>query len=133
MVLPDVKANVSGRFDRVDIVDYPKSIKIVDWKTGKYEMTEDELKNDIQYSMYSYLMQKKYPLFKEYVLEWRYLQTNNRIELPAIEMKKAEEIIVGKIKEIQNTERAEPKKNKFCKKCNFYDNKECPLRKKENK
>ena len=82
--LPDLEAvPIGGRIDRID-VEYGKKgdnlLHIIDYKTGKNEIQEPDLKNDIQMKFYllgAYYMYRK--LHKKFRFTLYYLRNNSQV------------------------------------------------------
>lgn len=64
---------VIGAMDRVVELD-EDTILIMDYKTSKYHLTQDELKSDVQLSMYDLVGSIKFPNYKRIVLSLDYLR-----------------------------------------------------------
>jgi len=64
---------VIGAMDKVVELD-EETVLVVDYKTSKYFMTQNELKADIQLSMYDLIASIKYPGFKRIILSLDYLR-----------------------------------------------------------
>jgi len=124
----ELKTNISGRFDRIDIIDYPKIIRATDWKTDKWETNIENFEKDLQYIIYSYLIQMKYPQYEEHQFRIHYLRSGNIIDSPVMEFEKSKTMLFDKIKNIQNANDLPATRNKFCDRCNFYKT-DCPLNK----
>ncbi|MBA3065251.1 PD-(D/E)XK nuclease family protein, partial [bacterium] len=79
---PGDSVNLTGRIDRMDIIpgEGMKTLHITDYKSGKNELSEEELKNDIQLKFYIYaafLLYKKHHRNIRFTLS--YLRDGNEI------------------------------------------------------
>lgn len=74
---------ITGRIDRIDVEkedDSDRLLHIIDYKTGKNELTQKDLENDIQMKFYitgAYLLYRK--LFNRFRFSLYYLTDNNKV------------------------------------------------------
>ena len=123
----DSGAAFRGYIDRMDMVD-DETIRILDYKTGKYVPTYDELKTAHQTNMYA-LWTYKHEVFKniKYVIaEYHYVRTGDEIRIPVHRDKlvEYENYIDYLYHSILNDEKPEPRLNTFCYNCEYKS--KCP-------
>lgn len=67
---------VFGYIDRIDIVD-ENNIKIIDYKTGKWEVTQKDVKNNLQLGIYAVAVSRAFP-GKTITAELHYLRSGKK-------------------------------------------------------
>ena len=120
--IEDVK--VWGRFDRVD---FPAEgmVEVVDYKTGRTPEEED-LKHDLQYVFYSWMVQKKYPE-KKARIRWFFLESSKEIVFDAMPIEQAEVIMEGAIMPMISAKEFPKMRNKYCKYCGYLKEGHCDM------
>lgn len=113
-----------GAMDKVEELD-EDTILVVDYKTSKYFETSDELKSNIQLSVYDIVAHIKYPAYKRIILSLDYLRGD-----PVYTYRTEEErtnftnYMLAIYKEMINLtqDKAIPMLNDMCNWCDFTDN-----------
>jgi RecB family exonuclease/AraC-like DNA-binding protein len=116
--LPLEDFQVFGYIDRIDKVD-DSTAKVIDYKTGRYVPTRDELNNDLQLSVYGLVVLQRFSWVKyvQYELEMvRHNITLSTTRTPEQLMEAAHYVVsLGKI--IESTESMPAKLNELCPWC----------------
>ena len=116
---------LTGKIDRIDETD--SGYEIIDYKTGNYIMTPDELKKDMQLPIY--LLAAKYDLeLPVSKLTYLYLSDVKRVSVAAaeIDIDMLKQQLIEIMKTIESDTEFRPKDNIFCPYCEFSVI--CPLK-----
>lgn len=114
---------VRGIIDRIDEVSEDE-VEIMDYKTGFYALTEEELRSDIQLGIYELVVRNLYPKYKKVKLTLNYLNYGmvsiykTKEEIAAL----SDYLIISynRIQEaIEKKEELLPRINKFCGFCEY--------------
>jgi len=117
---------IIGAMDKAEELD-EDTLLIVDYKTSKYVSNADELKSDIQLSMYDLVASIKYPGYKRIILSLDYLRHEPVYTYRTVKERKTfAKYLVAINKEMDSlTEKdAKPAINDMCNWCDYKDN--CP-------
>lgn len=112
---------IVGAIDKLVELD-PNTLVVVDYKTGNYSKTEEELYNDIQLSMYDLAVRYKFPQYKHVVLVLHYLKNKPVCTYRTEEDRENFEnflVSIDKVIRELTPETAIEMKNKFCPWCDF--------------
>ncbi len=115
---------IKGIIDRVDEVD-ETTLNIVDYKTGySTPLTEKQLLNDLQLSMYNLAIRQLYPKYKRIISTLDYLHYGKvSVEIPFDQLDSTKNflsVIYDRIKNsIETGEDLEPKLNSYCGWCDY--------------
>ena len=125
-VTTDDGVMITGALDKV-IELAEDTLLVVDYKTSKFYYTPDEMKNDIQLSMYDVAVSIKFPNYKRIILCLDYLRGEPLYTYRTYkERKNFIKYILAVYHEMLNLEerKAKPTINDFCNWCDFKE--ECP-------
>jgi len=114
---------IVGAIDKLVELD-PETVVVVDYKTGNYSKTEEELYNDIQLSMYDLAVRYEFPQYKHVVLMLHYLKNKPVCTYRNDEDREHfEKFLVEVDKRIRalTPDAAKEMKNKFCPWCDFRE------------
>lgn len=115
---------IIGAMDRVVELD-EDTVLIMDYKTSKYHLTQDELKSDIQLSMYDLVGSIKYPNYKRMILSLDYLRDEPVYTYRTIKERqtfsKYLTSVYGEMLKIEEKD-AKPALNDMCNWCDYRDN-----------
>jgi len=123
-VTTDTGVILIGAMDKVEEID-DDTLLVTDYKTSKYFETQDELKSDIQLSIYDLVANIKYPNYKRIVLSLDYLRGNPVYTYRTIEERKSFlEYITAIYQEMLTLKKedATPTLNDMCNWCDFTEN-----------
>jgi diguanylate cyclase (GGDEF)-like protein len=123
--IEDTNFRLCGKIDRVDKLDNDE-YEVIDYKTGNYVPSEEEVQNDLQMKIYGLGVKnlvKTYPQKCSFI----FLLHNEKISIELNEeiLQETKNIINDTALKIANDEIFEPKKNQFCHSCDFAQI--CPL------
>lgn len=123
VITPD-GITVIGAMDRIVELD-EDTILIMDYKTSKYRLTQDELKSDIQLSMYDLVGSIKFPNHKRLILSLDYLRDEPvyTYRTPK-ERQTFAKYLVSIYNEMMKMKEkdAKPSLNEMCNWCDYKDN-----------
>lgn len=125
-ITTDEGVTIIGAMDRIVELD-EETILIVDYKTSKYHLTQDELKSDVQLSVYDLVGSLKFPNYKRMILSLDYLRDEPVYTYrTAKERKTFAQYIAAVHKEMMclQEHQAKPAINDLCNWCDFNDS--CP-------
>ncbi len=110
-------ATLVGKVDRID-EHSDSSLTIIDYKTGKDTMDDEEMPDDLQAGFYTYLVEKK---LRRPIKEVKFIYLESRTESNFTPddgySKKVETNIKEKINQVENTTEFLPKVSYLCKYC----------------
>jgi RecB family exonuclease len=120
----DDNIKITGKIDRVDKLPTGE-YELIDYKTGKSVITQEEADNDLQLTIYYFAMVKGYNIEPKR-LTYIFLQANDKVSTVRTKEQLEEVLFEIKklVKQIEATQRFEPNPNKFCTSCDF--NQICP-------
>lgn len=115
---------VIGAMDRVIELD-EETVLIMDYKTSKYHLTQEELKSDVQLSMYDLVGSIKFPNYKRIILSLDYLRDEPVYTYRTIKERKTfSKYMASVYDEMLRMEEkdAKPSINDMCNWCDYRDN-----------
>jgi len=120
--LPEFTAvPIEGRIDRIDVEYGEKGqdlLHIIDYKTGKNEISESELKDDVQMKFYllgAYFMYRK--IYKRFRFTLTYLRNNSIVSFETELDNSYSKEIAGYIKAVADDQEYKKQISKKCKFC----------------
>lgn len=119
--------DISGRIDRIDKIG-PDSLEIIDYKTGRSVPSENEVRNNLQLSIYYFALLQLWPSTKQVTLSLYYLRPDMKVSFvadPAL-LEKARETLRDLVEQIRTTNYAATP-GKHCDYCDFRAH--CPMMK----
>jgi len=116
---------LTGKIDRIDAIS-EKEVEIIDYKTGKFVPTEEEIKDDLQLRIYALAAVKKYNLVPKKVSIYC-LEQNVKLstEFEAGKLEGTLNEIIDLYNKISQDKEFPPLKNHFCPACDYLVI--CPL------
>jgi RecB family exonuclease len=110
---------VVGYIDRVDLID-EKTIKIIDYKTGKWEVSQKGVKDNLQLGIYALAVSEIFP-DKEITAELHYLRSGKRKghTFSKEDIENVKSRLIESISEVVNDSSFHPTKNEFT--CSFCE------------
>ena len=123
-VTTDEGVMLTGAMDKVEEID-ENTILVVDYKTSKYYETAQELKADIQLSVYDVVASIKYPNYRRIILSLDYLRSEPVYTYRTTEERKGfMEYMLAIYAEMLKLkkEKCVPTLNDMCNWCDFTDN-----------
>lgn len=110
---------VVGYIDRVDFVG-DNQIKIIDYKTGKWEVSQKEVKNNLQLGIYALALAETFPE-KDIYAELYYLRSGKRKghDFSKEDIEAVKEKLIVAIQQVVNDTSFHPTKNEFT--CSFCE------------
>lgn len=122
----------------MDIIEYngPEMVTITDYKSGRKMLSEEELKEDRQLSVYILLIHLLIPGVNTIRIKHHYMRYGKVVETVVSNVSEVADAAKAWISaSIEDIERAlatgeaafTPSRNKFCSSCNFCDDNTCPL------
>lgn len=116
--------HIEGRIDRIDIEEAPDGdtlLHIIDYKTGKDELTESELKDDLQMKFYVYAAYDLYRrLYNRIRFTLYYLRDNTQISFETIYRDDFRAEIEAYVDTIREDKALEKNIGKHCTYCPAY-------------
>jgi len=121
------KCSFCGILDRLDWNDKEAIFEIHDYKVTNSLMTQDKADNDWQLGLYHIALKEKWPDVEKIKLIWHSLLFNKEITSfrTKNQIKKLQENVVNKVKEIESCNDFCPNKSGLCDWCDFQNI--CPL------
>ena len=115
---------LTGKIDRIDEVQ--GGVEIIDYKTGGYILTPEELDKDLQMNIYALCCWEKYKLFPKIVSQI-FLQHNQKVSVNKTpdSLKETKQYVINVVRQIYSDEKFSPVENKLCPYCDFLII--CPL------
>jgi diguanylate cyclase (GGDEF)-like protein len=115
---------LTGKIDRIDEIQ--GGVEIIDYKTGGYILTPEELNEDLQMNIYALCCWEKYKLFPKIVSQI-FLQHNQKVSViktPEV-LQEIKQYVIDIVRRIYSDEKFLPVENKLCPYCDFLI--VCPL------
>ncbi len=119
--------DLSGRIDRIDKIG-DNSLEIIDYKTGRTVPSEEEVRNNLQLSIYYFALLKLWPSTQQVTLSLYYLRPDMKVSFvaePAL-LEQAKETLRDLVEQIRTTNYA-PTPGRHCDYCDFRPH--CPMMK----
>jgi len=117
---------IVGYIDRIDVVD-DNTLKIIDYKTGKWEVTQKDIANNLQLGIYALAVSEKFP-DKNIYAELYYLRSGRRKGhlFTKEDLENVKENILKEINKITEDTSFHPTKNeRACTYCDFAKSGAC--------
>jgi putative RecB family exonuclease len=121
------KYNFCGILDRLDWNDKENVYEIHDYKVSNSFLNQNRADEDWQLGLYCVALSKKWPDMEKAKLIWHYLLFNKEVVSfrKKKELKKLQEDVIKKVKEIENCQEFPPQKSGLCHWCDYQNI--CPL------
>jgi len=123
-VTTDTGVILIGAMDKIEEINND-TLLVTDYKTSKYFETQDELKSDIQLSIYDLVASIKYPKYKRIVLSLDYLRGDPVYTYRTVEERQSfleyVTVIYNEMLKLEK-EDAKPTLNDMCNWCDFTEN-----------
>jgi len=123
-VTTDTGVILIGAMDKIEEID-ADTLLVTDYKTSKYFETQNELKSDIQLSIYDLVANIKYPNYKRIILSLDYLRGEPVYTYRTIDERKSFleylTVIYQEMLKLEKEE-AKPTLNDMCNWCDFTEN-----------
>lgn len=118
---------LSGKVDRIDRLGAENGYEIIDYKTGNYLMSPEEMYKDLQLPLYYFAVEKEFDISIKKIT-FLYLTAMKRVSIDTEKLNKDEikKKVIAIINEIAADEKLSPKENIFCSYCEFSVI--CPLK-----
>lgn len=123
--IPEEEIQIEGRYDRIDLEHNGAGghlLHIIDYKTGKNELTEDALKEDLQMKFYitgAYNLYRK--LYKRFRFSLYYLKNNSEVSFQTDYNNEYNNELSGYINTIKNDNTYSENPGKHCFYCPAFE------------